>query len=234
MGTPETSAVLNTQDTGRRQTIERHRQYIQYCRCLWIVCRRPVTCVSNTADVSGLFVLVLCLVCPILPMALDCLSSSCFLCFQYCRCLSEDKQSRDIASIGHTRHRTKTNNPETSAVLDTQDTGRRQAIQRHRPHWTVLYLVCPMLPISLNCLYSSCVLCVQCFRCLWIICLRPVSCVSNVADVSGLFVTIQRHRQHWTHKTQDEDKQSRDIGSIGHTRHRTKINNPETSATVDT
>jgi hypothetical protein len=118
MGTPETSAVLNTQDTGRRQTIERHCQY-------WT---------HKTQD--------------------------------------EDKQSRDIGSIGNTRHRTTTNNPETSAVLDTQDTGRRQ--------------------------------------------------------------TIQRHRQYWTHKTQDEDKQSREIGSIGHTRNRTKTNNPETSAALDT
>jgi hypothetical protein len=117
MGTPETSAVLNTQDTGRRQTIERHRQY-------WT---------HKTQD--------------------------------------EDKQSRDIGSIGHTRHRTKTNNREKSAVLDTQETGRRQ--------------------------------------------------------------TIQSHRQYWTHKTQDEDKQSRDIGRIGHTRHKTKTNNPETSVALD-
>jgi hypothetical protein len=45
--------------------------------------------------------------------------------------------------------------------------------------------------------------------------------------------TIQRHWQHWAHKTQDEDKlkqgaikngQSRDTGNIGHTRHRTKTN----------
>jgi hypothetical protein len=46
--------------------------------------------------------------------------------------------------------------------------------------------------------------------------------------------TIQKHRQHCTHKTQDEDKQSRDIGNIGHTKHRTKTNNPETSAALDT
>ena len=49
--------------------------------------------------------------------------------------------------------------------------------------------------------------------------------------------TIQRHWQHWIHKTQDEDnpetlaaldtqdtgrRQSRDTGSIGYIRHRTK------------
>jgi hypothetical protein len=116
---------------------------VQCCQCLWIVCLRSVSCVSNAADVSGLFVFVLCL----------------------------NKQSRDICNIGHTRHRTKTNIPETTAALDTQDTERRQ--------------------------------------------------------------TIQKHLQHWTLKTQDEDKQSRDIGSIGHRRHRMKTNNPETSAAFD-
>jgi hypothetical protein len=39
--------------------------------------------------------------------------------------------------------------------------------------------------------------------------------------------TIQRHGQHWVHKTQDKTKgtikkQSRDTGSIGYTRHKTK------------
>jgi len=38
--------------------------------------------------------------------------------------------------------------------------------------------------------------------------------------------TIQRHRQRWAHKTQDKNKQARDTGNIGHTRHRTKKNNP--------
>jgi hypothetical protein len=114
---------------------------VLYCRCLWIVCLRPVSCVSNAADVSGLFVFVLCLVCPILAMSLDCLSSSCVLYVQCFRCLwivclrpvscVSNVSSRDINRIRHTRHRTKTNNPEILAALDTQDIGRRQTIQRH-------------------------------------------------------------------------------------------------------
>ena len=39
----------------------------------------------------------------------------------------EDKQSRDTVNVGYTRHRTKTNNPETLSTWGTQDTGRRQS-----------------------------------------------------------------------------------------------------------
>ena len=57
--------------------------------------------------------------------------------------------------------------------------------------------------------------------------------------------TIQKHWQHWAHKTQDNPEtlatcgtpdtgQSRNTGDIGHTRHRTKSNNPETLATLGT
>jgi hypothetical protein len=83
-------------------------------------------------------------------------------------------------------------------------------------------------------------------------CLRHVFCTSNVASVSGrqsrdtgnigrtkhMTKTIQRHWQHWTYKTHDEDnpetlatldtqntwrRQSRDTGNIGRTKHMTKI-----------
>jgi hypothetical protein len=114
---------------------------------------------------------------------------------------------------------------------------------------------------SVSGLSSSCVLCTKCYQCLWIVfvlclvypmlpvsldCLRPVSCVPNVTSVSGLSSScflctqcypIQRHGQHWVHKTQDEDnpetlvtlgtqdrgrRQSRETGNIGYTRHRTR------------
>jgi hypothetical protein len=52
----------------------------------------------------------------------------------------------------------------------------------------VLCLVCSMLPVSLDCLSSSCVLCAQCYQCLWIVCLRSMSCVLNVTSVFGLFI----------------------------------------------
>jgi hypothetical protein len=97
-----------------------------FCRCLWFVCLRPVSCVHYFVDVSDLFVFVLCHMCPILSMSLICLSSSCVTCILFCRCLcqrhrqnrahmtqNEDKQIRDIDKIGHTWHRTKTNKSET-------------------------------------------------------------------------------------------------------------------------
>jgi hypothetical protein len=50
--------------------------------------------------------------------------------------------------------------------------------------------------------------------------------MGNIED--GLYETgrkpIQRHCQHWAHKIQDEDKQSRDTVNIGHTRYRMKTN----------
>jgi hypothetical protein len=88
--------------------------------------------------------------------------------------------------------------------------------------------------------------------------------ISNIGYTRHRTKTIQRHRQHWVHKTQDEDnpetsttlgtqdtgrRQSRDIGNIGYTRHRTKTiqrhrqhwvhktqdeDNPETSTTLGT
>jgi hypothetical protein len=112
----------------------------------------------------------------------------------------------------------------------------------------VLCPLWPMLPVSLDCLCPvscvtnvtsisglslSCILCDQCYQCLWIIfvlCpvwpMLPVSldCLCSVSCV-------------WSHKTQDKDnpetlvtlvtqdtgqRQSRDTGNIGHTRHRTK------------
>ena len=44
----------------------------QCYQCLWIVCLRPVSCVLNVTSVFGLFVFVLCLVCSMLPVSLDC------------------------------------------------------------------------------------------------------------------------------------------------------------------
>jgi hypothetical protein len=86
----------------------------------------------------------------------------------------------------------------------------------------VLCLVSPMLPVSLDCL-------------------RPVSCrdTGNIRLTRHRTKTIQRHWQHWAHKTQNDDnpetlailgsqdtgrRQSRDTGNIGLTRHRTKTN----------
>jgi hypothetical protein len=58
-----------------------------FCRCLWLVCLRPVSCVHYFVDVSDLFFVVLCHVSSILSMSLMCLSSSCVTCALFCRCL---------------------------------------------------------------------------------------------------------------------------------------------------
>jgi hypothetical protein len=126
-------------------------------------------------------------------------------------------QWRDNVNIGYTRYRIKTNNRETLSTLGTQDTGWRQTIERNCQNWVhkiqdvvcfhpvscvpnvdivsplfvfILYLVYPMLTVSLDCLSSSCILCTQCWQCLSIVCLHPVSCVPNVDSVSRLFIFI--------------------------------------------
>jgi hypothetical protein len=117
-------------------------------------CLRPGSCLSNVTSVSGL-------------------SSSWVLFVQCCQCLWIVFEDED--------------NPETLVTLDKQEPGRRQSrdtgnigqtinrtktIQRHQCYqclWIVfvLFLVCPMLPVSLDFL-------------------RPGSCLSNVTSVSGL------------------------------------------------
>jgi hypothetical protein len=202
---PDKPATLGTQDIRRRQTIQRNWQH-------WVH-------KTYVASFSGLFVFALCLVYPMLPVSLDCLSSPYVLCTQCCRflwivCLRLMSCVPNVTNF--------------SGLLVF-----------------VLCLVYPMLPVSLDCLSSPYVLCTKCCQFLWIVCLRLMSCVPNVASFSGLFVfalclvypmlpvsldwlsspyvlftqccqflwivfgtqdirrrqTIQRNRQHWVHKT---------------------------------
>jgi hypothetical protein len=64
--------------------------YVQCWQCLYVVCLRPVSCMSNVDSVSMLFVFVLCLVCPMLTVSLCWLSSSCVLYVQCWQCLYVD------------------------------------------------------------------------------------------------------------------------------------------------
>ena len=136
----------------------------QCWQCLSIVCLHPVSCVPNVDSVSRLFIFILYLVCPMLTLSLECLSSSCILCAQCWHCLS--------SVYFHP----------VSCVPNVDSVSR----------WFVfiLYLVCPMLTVSLDCLSSSCILCTQCWYCLSIVYLHPVSCVPNVDSVSRLFIFI--------------------------------------------
>ena len=111
--------------------------------CLWIVCFRTVSCVTNVPRVSGLFVLVLCLMWPMFPVSLDCLFSYCVLCDQCSPCVWI-VCFRTVSYV--------TNVPRVSRLFVY-----------------VLCLVWPMFPVCLDCLSSYCVLCDQCSPCLWII-----------------------------------------------------------------
>ena len=111
--------------------------------CFCFVCLRLLSCVPNVVSVSGWFVFVLCLVCPMLSVSLDGLSSSCVLCAQCCQCLWM-VSLRPVSCV-----------PNVVCVSG----------------WLafVLCLVCPMLSVSLDGLSSSCILCTQCCQCLWMI-----------------------------------------------------------------
>ena len=136
----------------------------QCWRCLSIIYLHPVSCVPNVDIVSRVFIFILYLVCPMLTLSLDCLSSSCILCTQCWQCLS-------IVYLHPV-----------SCVPNVDSVSRLFIF--------ILYLVCPMLTVSLDCLSSSCILCAQCWHCLSIVYLHPVSCVPNVDSVSRLFIFI--------------------------------------------
>ena len=136
----------------------------QCWQCLSIVYRHPVSCVPNVDIVSRLFIFILYLVCPMLTLSLDCLSSSCILCTQCWYCLS-------IVYLHPV-----------SCVPNVDSVSRLFIF--------ILYLVCPMLTLSLDYLSSSCIFCTQCWQCLSIVYLHPVSCVPNVDSVSRLFIFI--------------------------------------------
>ena len=159
----------------------------QCWQCLSIVYLHPVSCVPNVDIVSRLFIFILYIVYPMLTASLDCLSSSCILCTQCWRCLS-------IIYLHPV------------SCVPNVDIVSRVFI-------FILYLVCPMLTLSLDCLSSSCILCTQCWQCLSIVYLHPVSCVPNVDSVSRLFIFI-------LYLVCPMLTQSRDTVNIGYTRYR--------------
>jgi hypothetical protein len=215
---------LYTQDTGRRQTIQRHWQHWTHKTQDEDRQSRDISSIGHTRHRTKTNN-------PETSAALDTQDTERRQTIQRhwqhwkYKTQDEDKPSTDINSIRHTRHRTKTNNPEISAALDAQDTGRRQTIQRHRQHWTHKTQdedkqsrdICNIGHTRHRTKTNI-----------------PETTAALDSQDTERRQTIQKHLQHWTLKTQDEDKQSRDIGSIGHRRHRMKTNNPETSAAFDT
>ena len=189
----------------------------QCWQCLSIVCLHPVSCVPNVDIVSRLFIFILYLVYPMLTVSLDCLSSSCILCPQCWHCLSivylhpvscvpnVDSVSRLFVFILYLVYPTLTVSLDylsSSCILCAQCWHCLSSVYLHpvscvpnvdivsRLFIFILYLVYPMLTVSLDCLSSSCILCTQCWQCLSIVYLHPVSCVPNVDIVSRLFIFI--------------------------------------------
>ena len=163
INTRETMSTLGTQDTV--DCLSSSCILCTQCwQCLSIVYLQTVSCVPNVDIVSRVFIFILYLVCPMLTVSLDCLSSSCILCTQCWHCLS-------IVYLHPV-----------SCVPNVDIVSRLFVF--------ILYLVCLMLTVSLDCLSSSCILCTQCWHCLSIVCFHPVSCVPNVDIVSPLFVFI--------------------------------------------
>ena len=189
----------------------------QCWQCLSIVFLHPVSCVPNVGIVSRLFIFILYLVYPMLTVSLDCLSSSCILCAQCWHCLSSvylhpvscvpnvDIVSRLFIFILYLVYPMLTASLDclsSSCILCTQCWQCLSIIYLHpvsclpnvdivsRLFIFILYLVYPMLTVSLDCLSSSCILCAQCWHCLSSVYLHPVSCVPNVDSVSRLFIFI--------------------------------------------
>ena len=190
----------------------------QCCQCVWIVYLRPVSWMPNVASVFGLFIFVLCLECPMLPVSLDCLSSSCALNAQCCQCLwivylrPVPGRMPNVASVSglfifvlcleYPMLPVSLDCLSSSCSLNTQCCQCLWIVYLRPVPWMpnvasvsglfifVLCLECPMLPVSLDCLSLSCALNAQCFQCLWIVYLRPVPWMPNVASVSGLLIFV--------------------------------------------
>jgi hypothetical protein len=133
----------------------------QCWQCLWIVCLLSVSGVPSVDIVTRLFVFGLFLVCPVLTVSPHCLSSSCFLCAQCLQCHS-------IVCLRHVY------------CVPSVDSVYGLFV-------FILYFVCPLLTVSLDCLFPSCILCAQCWHCLWIVCFHPVSCVDSISRLSNVY-----------------------------------------------
>ena len=143
---------------------------VQCCQCLWIV---------HSWLPLVLFVFVLCLVCPMLPVSLDCpfLIAPCFVYLCPVSFVSNAASVSELSILDCSLFCLPL-----SCVLCVQCCSCLWIVHSWLPlvlFVFVLCLVCPMLLVSLDCPF----LIAPCF-----VCLCPVSCASNVASVSGLSI----------------------------------------------
>jgi hypothetical protein len=126
-----------------------------------------------------LFVFVLCFVCPMLPVSLDCpfLIAPCFICLCPVSCVSKVASVSGLSILDGPLFYLSL-----SCVLCTQCCQCLWIVHSWWPLVLFVFVLCLVylrLPVSLDCLF----LMTPCF-----ICLCPVSCVSNVDSVSGLYI----------------------------------------------
>jgi hypothetical protein len=126
--------LLITQDTGWRQTKQRHWQPWLH-KIQGEDKQNKDTILCNQGCQCYLFCLFSpCILCiQGCQCFLFCLSSPCILCIQGCQCLCfvclHPVQNKGTGNLDYTRYRMKTNKTKTLATLITQDTGWRQTKQ---------------------------------------------------------------------------------------------------------
>ena len=203
---PETLSTLGTQDTGWKQTIHRHCQH-------WAHKKQDEDKqwgdTVNTGNIRNRTKT----------------NNGVTLSTLGTQETGRRQQWGDTVNAGHTRNRTKINNRVTLSTLGTQETGRRQTIERHCQHWA--HKKQDDDKQSRNTITT------EDTRYMMKTNNRETLSTLGTKD-TGRRQTIQRHGQHWTHKIQDEDKQSRDTVNTRHTRYRMKTNNPEPLSTLGT
>ena len=142
----------------------------QCWQCLSIVYLHHVSCIPNVDSVSRLFIFILYLVCPMLTLSLECLSSSCILCTQCWYCLSIVYLQRHFIFILYLVYPMLTVSLDclsSSSILCAQCWHCLSSVYLHplscvpnvdivsRLFIFILYLVYPMLTLSLDCLSSE-------------------------------------------------------------------------------
>jgi hypothetical protein len=206
----------------------------QCWQCLSIVYRHPVSGLPNVDSVSRLFIFILYLVHQMLTVTNNRQTMSTLGAqdtgwrqtmerkFQHWahKIQDEDKQSRDNVNIGHTSYRMKTC---LSIVYRHPVSGLPNVDSVSGLFVFILYLVCPMLPVSLGCLFSSCILCAQCWQ--WHTRYRMKTQsrdTVNTGDTSYRMKTQSRETVNTGHTRYRMKTQSRDTVNTGDTRYRMK------------